>query len=652
MKKSCLILLLLLTSICNTQSQVKLPQLISNGMVLQRGIKLKLWGWAAPGEKITVSFKGNIFTTSTDKNGNWSTAVPKQKAGGPFTMKITGSNEITITDILIGDVWVCSGQSNMEQAMSGRLKYRYADEIATANNKYIRQFLVPDKYNFVNPEKDIEGGEWKSLSPETIAEFTTVGYFFAKNLYAKYKIPIGLVNAALGGSPAEAWISEEALKKLPKYLNEMQPYKDSSFIAQTENKNRAAAAAWSKQLTAADEGIQSGWKNAALNDADWQRTSIPADWEKSVPGFSGSVIWFRKDIIIPAAMAGKSAKLELGRIADADSVFINGQFAGNTTYQYPPRRYELSNTILKEGKNTIVIRVVSNAGSAVFVKGKKYELTTATDTISLTGAWKFKTGAKADQPAPAAIFVRWKPGGLYNGMIAPLTNYAIKGVAWYQGESNADHPEDYSQIMQTLIEDWRDKWQQKSFPFLFVQLPNFMEARPVPQISSQWAKLRQQQLQTLTVPNTGMAVAIDLGEWNDIHPENKKDIGYRLSLLAQKLAYGEKGLIATGPLYQSMKVKGNKLVLNFTNTGSGLVVKNPSPSGKNLVGLNHFAIAGNDGKYVKATAIIRNNKVELTSNEVRDPIAVKYAWADNPESVNFYNKEGLPASPFEASLKK
>jgi sialate O-acetylesterase len=651
MKKSCLILLLL-TCICNLQSQVKLPQLISNGMVLQRGVKLKLWGWAAPGEKITVSFKGKIFTTSADKNGNWSTAVSKQKAGGPFSMKITGSNEITITDILIGDVWVCSGQSNMEQAMSGRLKYRYADEIATANNKYIRQFLVPDKYSFTAPEKDIEAGEWKSLTPQTIPDFTAVGYFFAKELYEKYRIPIGLVNAALGGSPAQAWVSEGALKKFPEYWNEMQQYKDSSFIAQTENKNRSAATAWSKQLTGADEGLKSGWKNTVLNDADWQRTIIPADWEKSAPGFTGSVIWFRKEIIIPAGMAGRQAKLELGRIADADSVFINGQFAGNTTYQYPPRRYELSNTILKEGKNTIVIRVVSNAGSAVFVKGKKYELTTATDTISLAGTWKYKTGAKANQPASAAIFVRWKPGGLYNAMIAPLTNYAIKGVAWYQGESNADHPEDYSQIMQTLIEDWRDKWQQKNFPFLFVQLPNFMEAKPVPQISSKWAELRQQQLQTLTVPNTGMVVAIDLGEWNDIHPENKKDIGYRLFLLAQKLAYGEKGLIASGPLYQSMKVKGNKIILSFTNTGSGLVANNQSTSENNLVELNHFAIAGADGKYVKATAIIRNNKVEVTSNAVNHPVAVKYAWADNPDAVNFYNKEGLPASPFEASIKK
>jgi sialate O-acetylesterase len=649
--KRMLIILLLLHVVFAVEAQVKLPRLISNGMVLQRGVPLKIWGWAAPNEKISVSFVGKNFNTMADSNGDWAVMLPTQNAGGPFTMKIKGNNEITISDVLIGDVWVCSGQSNMEQGMTGRLKYRYAAAIATADNKYIRQFLVPDKYNFIAPEKDIDEGSWKALSTQTVADFTAVGYFFAKYLYEQNKVPIGLINAALGGSPAEAWISEEALKRFPIYWDEMQQYKDTNRIAEIDRSNQTAGAAWSKELTNSDEGIKSGWKNATCNDTDWQPTNIPTDWVSTVAGFKGSVTWFRKDIIVPAAMVGKPVKLELGRIVDADSVFINGQFVGNTTYQYPPRRYELSNTILKEGMNTIAIRVVSNGGSALFVPDKKYELTTPFDTISLLGKWKYKVGAIVAQSAPRTIFVRWKPGGLYNAMIAPLTNHAIKGVIWYQGESNADRPRDYFQLMQTLIQDWREKWKQSNFPFLFVQLPNYMEAKPVPQQNSTWAELRQQQLQMLTIPHTGMAVAIDLGEWNDIHPENKKDIGYRLSLLAQKIAYGEKKLIASGPILQSLKRKGNKLIIRFTNTGNGLIAKNNGSSQTTTNNLKHFAVAGTDGKYVTAKAIIRNNKVEVSSTVIPHPVSVKYAWADNPENVNFYNKEGLPASPFEARLK-
>lgn len=635
MKKSALLFLFSCLAIA-VSAQIRLPRLISSGMVLQRDAELKIWGWSSANEAITLSFKEKIYTAKADGAGNWIINLPKQKAGGPFAMQLKGNNEITLHDILIGDVWVCSGQSNMELWM-GRLKYTYADEIASANNPNIRQFLVTDKYDFNQQKKDLEQGSWLPVNQKSIAEFSGVAYFFAKEIYATYKVPVGLINAALGGSPAEAWISEEALKKFPAYYNEAQKFKDQQLIQQIEKKDKYISSTWYNYLDQFDEGHQQNWSTPNYNDTGWKQMNIPGYWADIDAGNFNGAVWFRKEIIVPASMTGKPAKLELGRIVDADSVFINGQFVGSTGYQYPPRRYELPSTILKEGNNSIVVRVVSNSGKGGFVPDKQYELTTATDTIDLKGSWKYHTGITL-QPLPGPTFIRWKPTGLYNAMIAPLTNYAIKGALWYQGESNADRPGDYANLMQTLIEDWRAKWQQGNFPFLYVQLANFMEAKPLPQESS-WAALRQQQLNNLSIPNTAMAVIIDIGKWNDIHPENKKDVGHRLALLARKNVYGEKSLVASGPVYQSMKVNGNKVVLSFNNTGSGLVAKNSNE-------LKQFSIAGLDKKFVWAKAIIKGNTVIVWSYEINNPVTVKYAWADNPEGANLYNREGLPASPF------
>ena len=336
-------------------------------------------------------------------------------------------------------------------------------------------------------------------------------------------------------------------------------------------------------------------------------------------------------------MLHEKIKLELGRIVDADSVFINGIFVGSTSYQYPPRRYELKEGILREGKNSIVVKVISNIDKGGFVLDKKYELTTVSDTIPLSGIWKYKVGAMMPSLA-GQTFIRWKPVGLFNAMIAPLIKYKIKGVIWYQGESNTQKPEEYYDLMQTLITDWRHQWKQHDFPFLYVQLANFMEPKLDPS-ESMWAATRQAQLKTLLVPNTGMAVAIDLGVWNDIHPENKSDVGYRLSLLARKIAYKESALTASGPIYQSFRVSENKVILNFSSIGKGLIIKNQ----KKLQG---FAIAGEDKKYVWADAYLNNNKVIVSSEKIKKPLYVRYAWADNPINANLYNQEGLPASPF------
>lgn len=617
-------------------AQIKLPRLISNGMILQRDIPLKIWGWSAANESITVSFLNKEYSAQADKNGNWMITLPKQKAGGPYTMKLKASNEINLADILIGDVWVCSGQSNMELWMD-RIKYKYASEIANANNAAIRQFLVPDKYNFQSPQIDVEAGSWLPVTPKNIGEFSGVAYFFAKEINAKYNIPIGLINAALGGSPAEAWISEEALKKFPVYYNETQTFKDNSLIKKIESRDQQISNTWYTYINEFDEGHKKNWHLPEADDTNWKSMNIPGYWANAGEESFNGVVWFRKEIIVPASMADKSAKLELGRVVDADSVFVNGKFVGWTSYQYPPRRYELPAGVLKEGKNTIVVRVVSNSGNGGFVQDKKYELTTAADTISLTGNWKYKKGIAA-VPLPGPTFIRWKPVGLYNNMIAPILNYGIKGVIWYQGESNTGRPADYKDLMQTLIEDWRNKWSLGNFPFYYVQLANFMEAKTTPQESS-WAALRQQQLNTLSVANTGMAVIIDAGDWNDVHPEDKETVGHRLALLARKHTYEEKKLVASGPLYESMKTEGNKIILSFTHTGSGLVAKGDGS-------LKHFSIAGTDKNFVWANAIIKGNTVIVWSDAVSNPATVRYAWADNPEGCNLYNKEGLPASPF------
>jgi sialate O-acetylesterase len=620
-------------------SQVKLPKLISDGMVLQRDASVKIWGWAASSEKISIRFIDSTYNTTADIKGDWGIILSNLKTGGPFNMKIDASNSITISDIMVGDVWVCSGQSNMGLQME-RVRPLYENEIANSENKYTRQFLVPQKYNFNKPQEDCTTGSWVVATPENILNFSAVSYFFGKELYEKYKVPVGLINSSLGGSPAESWISEDALKEFPAYYNEAQLFKDSSLIKQIEDKDNKRISDWYTLLWQKDEGYknkQDLWYSTFFNTSGWTNMNIPGYWTETNIGTVNGVVWFRKKIHIPQSMAGIKAKLILGRIVDADSVFINGQFVGTTSYQYPPRRYNIPAGLLKSGENSIVIRVISNSGNGGFVPDKQYAIISRGTAIDLRGEWQYHLGAKM-QPLASQTFIRWKPLGLYNAMIAPLLNYRIKGVIWYQGESNTERPVEYRKLFPALIRNWRKNWNQDDFPFLFVQLPNFMEAKSQPS-ESNWALLREAQSQTLSLPNTGMAVTIDLGEWNDIHPLNKKDVGKRLELAAEKVAYGDENVVYSGPVYKSFSVDGNKIIITFTNTGSGLITKN----GHELIS---FSIAGDDKKFVWAIAKIEDNRVVVWSDKIANPIAVRYAWSDNPEDANLYNQEGLPASPF------
>lgn len=627
---------LLLSLLQPALADVRLPRLISEGMVLQRDVKASVWGLADPGERVRVEFRNKTYRTSAGQDGKWKVSLPALPAGGPDRMRIAGNNSIVLNEVYVGDVWIASGQSNMEMPVS-RVRELYENEIASSANPRIRHFLVPDRYNFKHPEDDLPEGAWESANPQTVPGFTAVGYFFARELHDRYRVPIGLINASLGGSPVEAWMSEQALAEFPHHLATARQFRDDALIQRTTEDDTKRSDAWYTLLDARDRGLKSNWADPAYDASRWPRMQLPAFWDETELGPVNGVAWFRREITLPAALAGQPAKLDMGRIVDADMTYVNGRLVGNVTYQYPPRKYEVPAGLLRAGRNVIVVRVTSNLGRAGFIRDKPYRLSIGGTEIDLGGEWRYRLGATME-PLQPQTFIRWKPMGLYNAMIAPLLNHRIKGVIWYQGESNTKAPEEYAKTFPALINDWRRQWDQGEFPFLYVQLANFMEISAQP-TQSQWAELRESQLAALRVSKTGMTVAIDLGEWNDIHPLKKKDVGARLALAARKIAYGEKKLVHSGPIYKSMKIKNNKIILSFTNTGGGLIA---ADSGE----LKQFAICGPEGKFVWATARIEGDKVVAWSDAIPDPVAVRYAWADNPQGANLYNREGLPASPF------
>ena len=628
-------------------AQVKLPRLVSDGMVLQRGVPIKVWGWAAPGENITVQFDGEKVSTVTGDDRVWSVLLKPRKAGGPYIMEVNGINHIRVKDILVGDVWVCSGQSNMEIPME-RVKEKYAALIAQAGNPSIRQFAVAIRTNFNSPMEDLSSGRWESVDTASILRFTAVGYFFARTLFEKYHVPIGLLKVSSGGSPAEAWLSDNASYAFPAYRDIAAKYKDSAYRDSIAQRDKAISDGWYRNIREKDEGMQGPrpWYDPAYDASGWKTMALPGYWtHQGLPSVNG-VVWFRREIEVPPAMVGKPAKLLLGCIVDRDSVYVNGQFAGTIGYRYPPRRYDLPAGLLKSGKNTIVIRVINSAGDGGFVPDKPYRLFADRDTIDLTGNWQYRLGTTSI-PLAAPIFIQYQPLGLFNGMIAPLLPYAIKGVIWYQGEANTDKANEYRTLFSTLITDWRAHWRQGNFPFLYVQLANYMEAKDQPS-ESQWAELREAQRLTLSVPVTAMAVTTDIGEWNDIHPLDKEDVGRRLALAAEKLVYGDRWVVPSGPLYESMHISGNEIHVHFSNIGEGLVARGGGD-------LKYFAIAGSDKKFVWARARISGDKVIVWSDQIPHPVAVRYAWADNPDGANLYNKSDnkawLPASPFSTEKK-
>ena len=611
-------------------------------MVLQRHTKINIWGWASVGEQIKVNFNGQSYQTTTPSSGKWKVVLPEMKAGGPYRMQITGKNNIQLKDILIGDVWLCAGQSNMVHQLDIH-DVTYAEDIKKADYSEIRHFKIPTQTSLLGPEEDFRGGRWQVAIGEEVRPFSAVAYFFALKLYEKYQVPIGLINASVGGTPIEAWMSESGFKEFPEILKTIAQNKDTAYVNGVNRKWANARSPGSK--TTKDKGLSGPqpWYAVDFTPKNWRKINIPGYWEDQGAKDLNGVVWYRRSINIPPSMAGKAAKIWLGRIVDADELYINGTKVGNKTYQYPQRRYKIPAGLLKTGNNVFVVRVTNRSGKGGFVPDKPYCVFADNDTVDLKGYWQYKVGEvfnppRTSSPGIRRISAQNQPTALYNIMVAPYIDYPIKGILWYQGESNASRPAAYADLLPALVKDWREQFKIPNIPFIYAQLPNFMDVTYWPS-ESNWAELRESQRKALRVPNTAMTVNIDLGEWNDIHPDNKKDVGERMALAALKLAYEEE-ITYSGPLYESHRIEGDKIIISFSHIGGGL---------KTIDGeaLSEFAIAGSDKKYVWAHAKIEANQVIVWSEEVPEPKFVRYAWANNPDNPNLYNKADLPASPFQ-----
>jgi sialate O-acetylesterase len=634
------------------QAEIRVPSIIGDNMVVQQGRKTRVWGTAQPGESVSVSFAGSTRRTRADGQGHWQIFLGPLKAGGPFTLTITGGNTLTFKNVLVGDVWICSGQSNMEfplvNASGG------AEAVAQANYPEMHLFTV-QKNTSASVLDDVKG-RWVVTTPDQVGQFSAVGYFFGRELYQHLKIPIGLIHTSWGGTPAEAWTSHEALASVPDLKPILDRYQESleSLPQQRENYKRALAD-WERKNLYQDPGNKGetlGYADTELSQTGWSQMNLPQFFETAGLMIDGAV-WFRKEIDLPASWAEKDLTLNLTAIDDFDVTYFNGKRVGATGNDTPnsylvPRRYNVPGALVQPGRNVIAVRVFDRAGEGGFGRTELMSVVSVgakeADAISLAGPWSYKVelalepkrpdyGSRPELPGPTN---QNSPSVLYNAMLAPLKPYAIRGTIWYQGESNAGRAYQYRTLFPTMIRDWRTAWNQGDFPFYFVQLANWQAAKAEPG-ESDWAELREAQTMTLQSPQTGMAVIIDIGDANDIHPRNKLDVGKRLAAWALAETYHQK-VEPSGPLYDSFSVKDDKIRVKFKHVGGGLKTADGGPP-------KGFAIAGADHKFVWAETSVQGDTVIVWSKDVARPVAVRYAWADNPVA-NLYNQTGLPASPF------
>ncbi|OIV43568.1 sialate O-acetylesterase [Flavobacterium johnsoniae] len=630
MKKLIVFILLIFSILSN--ANIKMPLLFADGMVLQRNKKIPVWGFADANEKVEVHFNKQIVKTQADKNGKWNLNLNEEKAGGPFELIIIGKNKITIKNVLVGEVWICSGQSNMEfQVFKTK---NAAQEITDSNYPMIRHFGVAQDLSGL-PKDDLKAGKWEVSSKETVGNFTAVGYYFAKKLYAELKIPIGIINTSWGGTNVETWTSREAFQKSEDF---------KTMIADVPRLNvDSISKLYALQMKERVEKIQGTpvstenenvFKDLAFDDKAWGELNTPSLWENQPLGDLDGVVWMRKTITLSADDIKNKAVLYLSKIDDEDITYVNGIEVGKNTQYDLKRVYEIPSNVLKEGKNVIAIRIVDNSGGGgIYGEASDLKLALGSKNIPLDGKWKFKVIVVKTSLSPNSY-----PSLLYNAMVNPLVPYAIKGVLWYQGEANVWRAKEYKKSFPLMINDWRTQFKQGDFPFYFVQLSTFDEFGGNSQKGSRWAELREAQLETLKLPNTGMAVTTDIGNAKDIHPTNKQDVGLRLAAIALNNVYNKKQ-VYSGPAFKSQEIKGNQIILTFDNIGSGL----STPNNDELKG---FEIAGSDKVFHSAKAIIKDNKIIVSSENVKNPIAVHYGWADDDTEINLFNKEKFPASPF------
>lgn len=617
-------------------TDIKLQSILSNGMVLQRGDNTKIYGKATPNEKITIKFLHEIYETFSNENGDFEVKLNNIKAGGPYEMIIKGQGEEQkIKNILIGDVYLCSGQSNMQLPIN-RVFDKYKDEILNYANDNIRQFITSPDYNFHGVQEELGEGTWKSLNFDNVLDFGAAAYFFAKELYAKYEVPIGIILTAVGGTPIEAWISEEKLKEFPMLDEEIEQCKNDEYVKEVKKSDENRINSWYKALNEKDIGLNK-YEKEDFDDSSWNEFDVPnkLSTNSELDNINGAV-WFRKEINVPRSMAEKDAKLYLGTIVDGDITYVNGVEVGHIDYRYPPRKYNIPKGILKCGKNLITVRVIINRSSGEFIQDKKYSLFNENEEIDLKGKWKYKIGCTMDYLENMTFF-EYKCSGLYNGVIYPLRKYAVKSVLWYQGESNTHYTKNYESLFKTLINNWRETFNNKDLPFLYVQLPNCDDYEGI-----KWAEIREAQRNALSIESTGMAVTIDIGEYNDLHPLNKKDVGKRLAYLARNIIYHE-DIICNSPLYERYeKVQDNKIRLYFNLFKSKLVLKDDKLSG--------FSVCGEDNKFIDADAKIVGNCIEVSTNKIDKIKIIRYCYEASPKYVTLFNEEGLPAAPFQVTI--
>jgi len=616
-------------------TQIVLPRMFSNHMVLQRENEIPVWGTAPVGNTVTVELGGVHASATTNQEGKWITRLPAMKAGGPYQLAIYSGNNpdavVRFSDVLIGDVWLASGQSNMEWSVQQSKDAK--NEITHADFPNIR-FLNVEHDKELTPQSNISG-TWKICDTTNVRAFSAVAYHFARKIHQDHSIPIGIIQSAWGGTPVQSWTSREMLLTSPlsreaTLANDTLTKND--FVIDSLNNIRYWEMIYNPQNNA-DKIVTS----VSYNDTDWNEVEMPKLIKDLGIGAYEGVFWFRKTVSLPESFKGKDLLINLGHPEMVYSMYFNGaEICKNIWNGSPTHLYTIPAHLVKSGENKISVRIAMLWGGGGFnPPAEEMYITDNSTKVPLSGKWLYKQDA--EPKLPKITNYHYYPTPLFNAMINPLIPYGLKGFIWYQGEANTFEAFNYRTLFPMLITDWRQRWGQGNLPFLYVQLANFMKMHTEPSESA-WAELREAQTLTLSQPNTGMACTIDIGDANDIHPRNKQEVGRRLALLANKLVYGKPGLIASGPLYKSYKIKGSQVSITFMHTGSKLATKD----GQEVKG---FAIAGDDKKFHWAKAVVKGDAVVVYSSEVPKPIAVRYAWADNPE-CNLVNSEGLPAVPF------
>ena len=621
----------------NNASLPFVSPMFGDNMVLQRGKANRFWGWAKPGQAVRVEIAGQTATAVTGPDGRWQAEVKVPAPGGPYTVKITGPEQsVVLHEVLVGDVWLCGGQSNMELGL-GRTR-NGDEEIKLASHPEIRLFMVRQHVSY-SPAA-VPQGSWKICSPQTVAEgagFSAVAYFFGRKLQDELHVPIGLIEDCWGGTPAESWMSPESLHSLKDF---------DAPLAEIERLHAKGGPEYGSflmhWLDEYDAGSQSNtWAAANLDDAGWKTVPVPGGFaELGVPDVP-SICWFRKEFTLPDPLPAGQATLCLGSIEKMDTAYLNGQWVGASSWVENPRAYAIKGGVLKPGRNVLAVRVFKLKPQGGFLsKPDDLHLVLGDQSaIPLAGEWKGRLSVDARPPHPLPLtFENYPtmPAILYEGMIQPVAPLAIRGAIWYQGEANFERAHQYQTLLPAMIGDWRKLFNQGDFPFYIVSLPAFMHRRDQPGDDA-WAELREAQALTArNVKNSGLAVTVDTGDPDNIHPKDKKVVGERLALCALAREYGKK-IFHAGPTFTSVEPLPGALKLHFRHTDGGLVVKGDK--------LEEFAVAGKDRQWHWAEARVEGDSVVVSSPMVSDPQAARYAWQANP-AATLYNGAGLPAVPF------